>query len=46
LIVPIGYIIPGLIANDMIKQGVIKTLIMVMLVSALIWMAMHAGLLG
>ena len=42
----IGYIIPGLIANDMIKQGVFKTLVMVMLVSALIWMAMHAGLLG
>ena len=42
----IGYIIPGLIANDMIKQGVFKTLIMVILVSALIWMAMHAGLLG
>lgn len=42
----IGYIIPGLIANDMMKQGIIKTLIMVLLVSGIIWMVMHAGLLG
>lgn len=42
----IGYIIPGLIANDMMKQGVVKTLAMVLLVSGLIWMTIHAGLLG
>jgi poly-gamma-glutamate biosynthesis protein PgsC/CapC len=32
----IGYIIPGLIANDMLKQGVIKTLAMVLLVAIII----------
>lgn len=42
----IGYIIPGLIANDMMKQGVIKTLVAVVLVSSLIWLAIHGGLLG
>lgn len=32
----IGYIIPGLIANDMIKQGLAKTIAMVLLVAILV----------
>lgn len=32
----IGFIIPGLIANDMVKQGVVNTTISVLLVSALV----------
>lgn len=32
----IGFIIPGLIANDMIKQGVVNTVMSVLLVSALV----------
>ena len=32
----IGYIIPGLIANDMVKQGVWKTVFAVLLVSILV----------
>lgn len=32
----IGYIIPGLIANDMIKQGVLKTIVMVILVAIVV----------
>ncbi|HWR12263.1 MAG TPA: poly-gamma-glutamate biosynthesis protein PgsC [Rectinemataceae bacterium] len=32
----IGYIIPGLIANDMLKQGVAKTAAMVLLVAVIV----------
>ena len=41
----IGYIIPGLIANDMEKQGIVRTLLMVLLSAALIWLVMHLGIL-
>ncbi len=37
----IGYIIPGLIANDMEKQGIIKTLLMVILITLLTWVCLH-----
>ena len=32
----IGYIIPGLIANDMLRQGVLKTTLMTLLVAVLV----------
>jgi len=32
----IGYIVPGLIANDMIKQGIIKTIISVVVVTIIV----------
>ncbi len=32
----IGYVIPGLIANDMLRQGVIKTIVMVLLVAIVV----------
>lgn len=32
----IGFIIPGLIANDMVKQGVVNTTVSVLLISALV----------
>jgi poly-gamma-glutamate biosynthesis protein PgsC/CapC len=32
----IGYIIPGLIANDMLKQGIVKTIVMVLLVAIVV----------
>ncbi len=41
----IGYIIPGLIANDMQKQGVIKTLLTVLIISFAIFLCMHMGVL-
>ena len=34
----IGYIIPGLIANDMEKQGIFKTIIMVVVIAGIIWL--------
>ena len=37
----IGYIIPGLIANDMEKQGILKTLLMVMTSAGIIWLLIH-----
>lgn len=37
----IGYIVPGLIANDMEKQGVVKTLISILLISTLIYLIIH-----
>lgn len=37
----IGYLIPGLIANDMSKQGIIKTVLILLLSSTIIWMIMH-----
>lgn len=39
----IGYIIPGLIANDMEKQGIFKTLIMICACAAIIWLVLHIG---
>lgn len=41
----IGYIIPGLIANDMEKQGIVKTLLMVLLIAVVIWLIMHSGVI-
>ncbi len=41
----IGYIIPGLIANDCEKQGIWKTLLMVLLIAVVIWLFLHLGLL-
>lgn len=32
----IGFIVPGLIANDMVKQGIINTVISVLIVSAIV----------
>lgn len=32
----VGYIIPGLIANDMLKQGPVKTIVMVLLVAVVV----------
>ena len=37
----IGYIIPGLIANDMEKQGILKTLLMVVILAGVIWLIIH-----
>lgn len=34
----IGYIIPGLIANDMEKQGIFKTIMMVVVIAGIIWL--------
>lgn len=42
----IGYIIPGLIANDMQKQGIIKTSLAVLIIAFLIYLLMHTGLIG
>ncbi len=41
----IGYIIPGLIANDMLKQGILKTLVMLVIISCIIWLIMHLGVI-
>ena len=38
----IGYLIPGLIANDMVRQGIIKTLLAVLLSAAAIRLVMLA----
>ncbi len=38
----IGYLIPGLIANDMVRQGVIKTLLALLLSAAVIKLVMLA----
>lgn len=38
----IGYLIPGLIANDMVRQGVIKTLLSLLLCTAVIKLVMLA----
>ncbi|MBO4410138.1 MAG: poly-gamma-glutamate biosynthesis protein PgsC [Spirochaetales bacterium] len=40
----IGYIIPGLIANDMEKQGIFKTLIMICACAAVIWLVLNIGI--
>jgi len=36
----VGYIIPGLIANDMLRQGAAKTIAMTLIAAALIRLAM------
>ncbi len=41
----IGFIIPGLIANDMEKQGIWKTLLMLGICTCLIWMVLHSGVI-
>lgn len=38
----IGYIIPGLIANDMLKQGVAKTMVVTVLCALLVRLALMA----
>lgn len=40
----IGYIVPGLIANDMVKQGILRTVLMVMVSAVLIRLILTAGL--
>lgn len=35
----IGYLIPGLIANDMQRQGVLKTLLVVMIITVLVFLS-------
>ena len=40
----IGHIIPGLIANDMEKQGILKTLLMVITLAGIIWLIIHLGI--
>ena len=34
----IGYIIPGLIANDMEKQGIVKTILSLLAISSIIYL--------
>lgn len=38
----VGYIIPGLIANDMLKQGAAKTIAMVLIVAVIVRLVMLA----
>ena len=40
----IGYIIPGLMANDMCKQGILRTVIMVMVCALLIRLLLTVGI--
>lgn len=39
----IGYIVPGLIAQDMEKQGIIKTIIALITVTSLVALAVYIG---
>ena len=41
----VGFIIPGLIANDMLRQGIVKTLAGVSIVAVLIRLVMLTGIL-
>ena len=41
----VGYMISGLIANDMLKQGILKTILCIIIISALIWLAIFSGVL-
>ena len=41
----VGFIIPGLIANDMFKQGVVKTLAAVSILSIIIRLIILSGIL-
>lgn len=40
----IGYIIPGLLANDMCKQGIWRTVLMVLVCALLIRLILTAGM--
>lgn len=40
----IGYIIPGLLANDMCKQGVVRTIVMVLVCALLIRLMLTVGM--
>ncbi len=40
----VGYIIPGLIANDMLKQGVVRTVLMTLLVALAVRLVTMPGL--
>lgn len=42
----VGYIIPGLIANDMEKQGILRTLPIIVINSSIIWLVIHLRLLA
>lgn len=42
----IGYMIPGLIANDMLKQGAVKTLVACLLLTLLIRLLLSLGVLA
>ena len=39
----IGYVVPGLIANDMWKQGIVRTVLMVLVCTVLIRLILTAG---
>ena len=41
----IGYLVPGLMASDMCKQGIVKTLAMTLLIAVLVRMIMMVGVL-
>jgi len=40
----IGYIVPGLIANDMLRQGPVKTIAMLLLVTAVVRLILMAAI--
>jgi poly-gamma-glutamate biosynthesis protein PgsC/CapC len=40
----VGYIIPGLIANDMLRQGAVKTILMTLLVALVLRLVLMPGL--
>lgn len=39
----IGYMVPGLIANDMLKQGIVKTILICLLFAVIIRLLLTAG---
>lgn len=39
----VGRIIPGLIANDMLRQGVLRTLLSVLIVAGAVWLLLALG---
>lgn len=38
----VGYIIPGLLANEMGRQGIVPTLLSLLLLSCLVWLTLYA----
>ncbi len=42
----IGYIVPGLVANDMLKQGVAKTFAMVLVITFIVRAVLMLGVFG
>lgn len=38
----VGYIIPGLLANEMERQGAARTLVALLLLSCLVWLTLYA----